>query len=364
MNIKVRKLLFAILILNQINVFIFFSQIIVLSVISCVSAGDLNTELLPPAHVANVFHESGITFVSPSTRQLEPSTTLLAPPLPLTHAFGFVSHNSNHPQELVRTHSFQPVSHVHVSAVQSSDHTRSNDHSPVQIHGRVNDEYSTNDIHVNVQTVPRDLVHAQYTEKENHAVFEVHSDTQHFEYKLPLPRTVTIAHDSSQHEKHHLDHHQHEHTTHNEFTPRISNAEHSTYGIPSDEEINSLPVFQNDKFLSPIVRHTNTPTSAKITHNNVHGHPQLNNVISSSIHSHNIPITQTRENIIDDKNQYTNHFSLSDGTKVSEQGRLINTDYGREGVIAKMGEYKYVSPEGKDIHVRWIADDKGYRIVM
>lgn len=67
--------------------------------------------------------------------------------------------------------------------------------------------------------------------------------------------------------------------------------------------------------------------------------------------------------IIDDKNQYTNGFSLDDGTKVAEQGKLISTDDGWEYVIAKKGSYEYVSPDGTPIKVKWIADENGFRHV-
>lgn len=78
------------------------------------------------------------------------------------------------------------------------------------------------------------------------------------------------------------------------------------------------------------------------------------------------PITvpeNTLVNVIDNDNQYTHGFSLNDGTKVAEQGHLITTNGGWEYVLAKQGSYEYVSPEGKEIKVNWIADDKGFRHV-
>lgn len=71
----------------------------------------------------------------------------------------------------------------------------------------------------------------------------------------------------------------------------------------------------------------------------------------------------TLVSIIDDKNQYTNGFSLDDGTKVTEQGKLISTDDGWEYVIAKKGSYEYVSPDGTPVKVKWIADENGFRHV-
>lgn len=65
----------------------------------------------------------------------------------------------------------------------------------------------------------------------------------------------------------------------------------------------------------------------------------------------------------DDKNQYSVGFQDSEGTEVKEQGKLISTDNGWEYVIAKTGSYKYLSPEGVEVEVEWIADEKGFRIL-
>lgn len=65
----------------------------------------------------------------------------------------------------------------------------------------------------------------------------------------------------------------------------------------------------------------------------------------------------------DDKNQYSVGFQDSEGTEVKEQGRLISTDNGWEYVIAKTGSYKYLSPEGVEVEVEWVADEKGFRIL-
>lgn len=65
----------------------------------------------------------------------------------------------------------------------------------------------------------------------------------------------------------------------------------------------------------------------------------------------------------DGRNQYSVGFQDQDGTEVKEQGRLISTDNGWEYVIAKTGSYKYISPEGTEVAVEWIADEKGFRIL-
>lgn len=382
-------------------------QIIFLAIISCINADHLNTDLLPPhlppANVANIFHESGITFVSPTSRNLEISSSVSAPPLPITHAFGFVTHNSNKPQELVRTHSFQPVTHgLHssISALNSPIGINSNINGKIIFEGHVDADHLSQDVHVNIQSPPTDVVQARYVENENHGVHEINSRTQHFEYKVPLIRTVPQHNNFEQHE-HIADHHHHHqsnsivrhttygvpsHASHNPSEiPSHTSPEHEHIPsdepshIPSQDEIDALPVFQNDKFLSPTVRHANTPT----TLSNLQPPAQtIENIFDTSFHSNN-PTTQTRVNnfdpsahsrnhptthtteqiIVDGNNRYMNRFSLSDGTKVSEQGKLISPKVGWENVIAKTGEYEYVSPEGIPVKVKWIADHEGFRVL-
>lgn len=75
-----------------------------------------------------------------------------------------------------------------------------------------------------------------------------------------------------------------------------------------------------------------------------------------------IPVN-TQISYQDEKQQYTHGFSLDDGTKVTEQGKLISTDDGWEYVIAKKGQYEYISPDGTPIKVKWIADENGYRVL-
>lgn len=221
----------------------------------------INTDLLPPANVANVFHESGITFVSPSVRQLEISSSVQSPSI--THAFGFVDTSSNHHQQFVRTHTSQPVSQAlesSVSALRSPIGIQINSQIPSNRH-----EPSTHGFHFNIQPNPTD-VQTRNIHSENRAVHQMKDRTHHFEYKVPLPLVRTISQP-----------HQFEKTV-----------RHTIYGLPTQDEINSLPVFQNDKFLSPIVRHTNTPTHAKST-----------------------PTAETIESIFDTsfQNNHAGHFS-------------------------------------------------------
>ncbi|XP_048514043.1 uncharacterized protein LOC125501692 [Athalia rosae] len=67
--------------------------------------------------------------------------------------------------------------------------------------------------------------------------------------------------------------------------------------------------------------------------------------------------------IQDASGQYSHGFANPDGTEVQESGHLISTDDGWEYVIAKEGSYSYVSPEGYPIHVRYIADHRGFRVL-
>lgn len=75
-----------------------------------------------------------------------------------------------------------------------------------------------------------------------------------------------------------------------------------------------------------------------------------------------IPVN-TQVSFQDNKQQYTHGFSLDDGTKVTEQGKLISTDDGWEYVIAKRGKYEYISPDGTPVKVNWIADENGFRVL-
>ncbi|KAJ6649244.1 hypothetical protein Bhyg_04478 [Pseudolycoriella hygida] len=411
-------------------------KILILAIISCINADQLNIEILPPAHVANVFHESGITFVSPTSRNLEISSPALAPPLPLTHAFGFVSQNPNRPQELVRTHSFQPVTHgLHssVTVLHSPNGINTNINGQITSHRNDNgDDVSAsidNNVYVDIQPPRADVVQARFVENDFHGVHEINSKTQHFEYKVPLVRNLphTIEHHENVPDHHHDIHF----TEQVEFKQHSPMAKHSIYGVPSQDKIDSFPGFQDDQVLSPVIlhntptihssnkplvqtiRHTDTPrTHSKhepqpqtIRHTNTPIHSS-NEPLPQSIHHTNIPSTpfnneplaQTIDNIFDstfpsnlpaphtsgdgdlptvhskkptttqnsfvgNNNQYKNRFVLSDGTTVAEEGKLISPIPGWENIIAKTGEYSYISPEGIPVKVKWIADHEGFRVL-
>lgn len=60
---------------------------------------------------------------------------------------------------------------------------------------------------------------------------------------------------------------------------------------------------------------------------------------------------------------YDNQYTAPDGTVVSESAQIFSTADGWENVVGKHGSYKYTSPEGIPIEVRWIADQRGFRIL-
>lgn len=64
-----------------------------------------------------------------------------------------------------------------------------------------------------------------------------------------------------------------------------------------------------------------------------------------------------------DRNLYSNEYSSPDGTKVTESGQLFSTADGWENVISKTGSYEFVTPEGITIKMKWIADQRGFRII-
>lgn len=65
----------------------------------------------------------------------------------------------------------------------------------------------------------------------------------------------------------------------------------------------------------------------------------------------------------DDQDLYSNEFSAPDGTKITESGKIFSTADGWKDVIAKRGSYEYISPEGIPIKVKWIADQRGFRVL-
>ncbi|XP_055919801.1 uncharacterized protein LOC129951588 [Eupeodes corollae] len=62
-------------------------------------------------------------------------------------------------------------------------------------------------------------------------------------------------------------------------------------------------------------------------------------------------------------NQKFGHaYENGDGTKVSEEGQLIQYGNGQETVV-KRGQYEYIDANGKPVSVKWVADDNGFRLV-
>lgn len=66
---------------------------------------------------------------------------------------------------------------------------------------------------------------------------------------------------------------------------------------------------------------------------------------------------------IGDIHLYDNQYTAPDGTIVSESAQIFSTADGWKDVVGKYGSYKYVSPEGIPIEVKWIADQRGFRIL-
>ncbi|XP_055838078.1 uncharacterized protein LOC129906362 [Episyrphus balteatus] len=55
-------------------------------------------------------------------------------------------------------------------------------------------------------------------------------------------------------------------------------------------------------------------------------------------------------------------YDNTDGTKVSEEGQLVQYGDGKENVL-KRGQYQYIDANGKAVLVKWVADDNGFRLV-
>ncbi|XP_014259553.1 larval cuticle protein LCP-17-like [Cimex lectularius] len=69
-----------------------------------------------------------------------------------------------------------------------------------------------------------------------------------------------------------------------------------------------------------------------------------------------IYITQSR----DEYGQYFLTYEAGDGTVISEQGVLKPTPDGTDNVLVKQGSYKFTSPEGVPVHLRYTADEYGF----
>lgn len=56
-------------------------------------------------------------------------------------------------------------------------------------------------------------------------------------------------------------------------------------------------------------------------------------------------------------------FELPDGSKVEEESVLIpSAGGGGDGEVVKRGRYEYRSPDGAPVQVKWIADERGFRL--
>lgn len=159
--------------------------------------------------------------------------------------------------------------------------------------------------------------------------------------------------------------------------------QHSTYGAPvvqSDDKPIFRPTVIDNKLSPPKEeQHEKLPTFLELPHHIIPAikapeqTPLLINIPETqkqiqTIQPEDLPKdltipVNTQVSFQDDKQQYTHGFSLDDGTKVTEQGKLISTDDGWEYVIAKSGNYEYISPEGTPVKVNWIADENGYRVL-
>ncbi|XP_059476400.1 larval cuticle protein 1-like [Neocloeon triangulifer] len=60
--------------------------------------------------------------------------------------------------------------------------------------------------------------------------------------------------------------------------------------------------------------------------------------------------------------QFSSGFRSADGTAVFMQGDLVPTTDGKDVVIVKRGAYSYITPEGRTINVRYVADHLGFRV--
>lgn len=106
----------------------------------------------------------------------------------------------------------------------------------------------------------------------------------------------------------------------------------------------SPPLFHNAAPASPVVALPNIPIAPRVEATNK---PDLNNDLPCH----------------GDQNLFSNEYTSPDGTKVTENGQLFSTADGWENVVAKCGSYEYISPEGTPIKVKWIADQRGFRLL-
>lgn len=55
-------------------------------------------------------------------------------------------------------------------------------------------------------------------------------------------------------------------------------------------------------------------------------------------------------------------YQLDDGTSQTRQGTLVLNDEGDDYVLIQKGSYSYVSPEGVQVKMSYIADKDGFKI--
>lgn len=90
--------------------------------------------------------------------------------------------------------------------------------------------------------------------------------------------------------------------------------------------------------------------------------PLIRNIADSSLPA--VPTAPASRIESGDENLFQSEYSLPDGTKVSDNGQIIETNIpGWEKVIARSGMYEFITPEGIKIKTKWVADHNGFRII-
>ncbi|XP_054287913.1 larval cuticle protein 1-like [Macrosteles quadrilineatus] len=65
----------------------------------------------------------------------------------------------------------------------------------------------------------------------------------------------------------------------------------------------------------------------------------------------------------DDRGQFTNSYTQTDGANFQETGELRPTNDRLDNVIVKKGSFRYTSPEGIPVEISYVADENGFRPV-
>ncbi|XP_071440070.1 uncharacterized protein [Hetaerina americana] len=73
-----------------------------------------------------------------------------------------------------------------------------------------------------------------------------------------------------------------------------------------------------------------------------------------------IPVLQ-RDEVSDDRGQFSLRYVSGDGTSVSEHGQLKPTPDGTDYVLVKQGGYTFTTPEGRTFTIEYIADENGFQ---